>query len=184
MRKSPTWQKNFGSRYGMSWQGSSQVDIWWCRRGRISCCVVWRHQIIIFNIRKWTQVRWGLMYHSRTSYFSCVTAVPLFFWCSCGSQVVPLFYFYRDGVLVAKFPTREKAKILEAINKYSSLMYEHVSTDDSVPKIPERNRLWYDGDKLVCCQIFLHVCGNSFYDDVVKLTCRWVVFVVCVLSWS
>lgn len=98
------------------------------------------------------------MCHFRTSYFSCVTAAPLLLllWCSCGSQVVPLFYFYRDGVLVAKFPTRDKEKILEAINKYSSLTYEHVSTDDSVPKIPERNRWWWDGDMSFCSHLGAH----------------------------
>ncbi|KAL2649765.1 hypothetical protein R1flu_017893 [Riccia fluitans] len=36
-------------------------------------------------------------------------------------KVVPLFQFYKDGVLVESFATREKTKILEAICKHTSL---------------------------------------------------------------
>ncbi|XP_008444622.1 thioredoxin-like 4, chloroplastic [Cucumis melo] len=33
---------------------------------------------------------------------------------------VPLFHFYKDGVLLEAFPTRDKERILTAITKYSS----------------------------------------------------------------
>lgn len=36
-------------------------------------------------------------------------------------KVVPLFHFYKDGQLLESFPTREKTKILETIQKYLSL---------------------------------------------------------------
>lgn len=35
-------------------------------------------------------------------------------------QAVPLFHFYKDGVLLEKFATRDKERILAAIRKYSS----------------------------------------------------------------
>lgn len=35
-------------------------------------------------------------------------------------KVVPLFHFYKDGVLVEAFPTRDKERIMAAIRKYSS----------------------------------------------------------------
>ncbi|KAL9271875.1 Thioredoxin-like 4, chloroplastic-like protein [Drosera capensis] len=35
-------------------------------------------------------------------------------------KVVPLFHFYKGGVLVESFATRDKEKIAEAINRYSS----------------------------------------------------------------
>ncbi|KAL3702224.1 hypothetical protein R1sor_020246 [Riccia sorocarpa] len=36
-------------------------------------------------------------------------------------KVVPLFHFYKDGILVESFPTREKTKILHAICKHTNL---------------------------------------------------------------
>ncbi|KAL2458950.1 thioredoxin-like 4 [Forsythia ovata] len=36
-------------------------------------------------------------------------------------RTVPLFHFYKNGVLLEAFPTRDKERILEAILKYSSL---------------------------------------------------------------
>ncbi|KAL1359882.1 hypothetical protein HN51_005225 [Arachis hypogaea] len=36
-------------------------------------------------------------------------------------RAVPLFQFYKDGVLLEAFPTRDKEKIVAAILKYSSL---------------------------------------------------------------
>ncbi|KAG6547413.1 hypothetical protein Mapa_010861 [Marchantia paleacea] len=41
-------------------------------------------------------------------------------------KVVPLFHFYKDGVLVESFPTREKGRILEAICKHTELTLEHL----------------------------------------------------------
>ncbi|CAL1410774.1 unnamed protein product [Linum trigynum] len=35
-------------------------------------------------------------------------------------RAVPLFHFYKDGVLVEAFPTRDKQRITEAILKYTS----------------------------------------------------------------
>ncbi|KAJ6827886.1 putative thioredoxin-like 4, chloroplastic [Iris pallida] len=35
-------------------------------------------------------------------------------------KVVPLFHFYKDGVLLEAFPTRDKERIMAAIRKYSS----------------------------------------------------------------
>ncbi|XP_072984487.1 thioredoxin-like 4, chloroplastic isoform X1 [Typha latifolia] len=35
-------------------------------------------------------------------------------------KVVPLFHFYKDGVLLEAFPTRDKEKIVAAISKYTS----------------------------------------------------------------
>lgn len=35
-------------------------------------------------------------------------------------RAVPLFHFYKNGVLLEAFPTRDKEKILEAITKYTS----------------------------------------------------------------
>ncbi|KAH7282543.1 hypothetical protein KP509_35G035700 [Ceratopteris richardii] len=35
-------------------------------------------------------------------------------------KVVPLFHFYKNGKLLESFPTREKSKILETIQKYLS----------------------------------------------------------------
>ncbi|RCV06925.1 hypothetical protein SEVIR_1G206200v4 [Setaria viridis] len=35
-------------------------------------------------------------------------------------KVVPLFHFYKDGVLVESFATRDKERIIAAIQKYSS----------------------------------------------------------------
>lgn len=35
-------------------------------------------------------------------------------------RTVPLFHFYKDGVLLEAFPTRDKERILTAISKYSS----------------------------------------------------------------
>ncbi|XVE94898.1 hypothetical protein REPUB_Repub02eG0049400 [Reevesia pubescens] len=35
-------------------------------------------------------------------------------------RAVPLFHFYKNGVLLEAFPTRDKEKILEAILKYTS----------------------------------------------------------------
>ncbi|KAI5063463.1 hypothetical protein GOP47_0022010 [Adiantum capillus-veneris] len=35
-------------------------------------------------------------------------------------KVVPLFHFYKDGQLLESFPTREKTKILETIQRYLS----------------------------------------------------------------
>ncbi|KAJ4765260.1 hypothetical protein LUZ62_075635 [Rhynchospora pubera] len=35
-------------------------------------------------------------------------------------KVVPLFHFYKDGVLLEAFPTRDKEKIIDAIRKYTS----------------------------------------------------------------
>ncbi|XVE55900.1 hypothetical protein DITRI_Ditri03aG0194200 [Diplodiscus trichospermus] len=35
-------------------------------------------------------------------------------------RAVPLFHFYKNGVLLEAFPTRDKEKILEAIKKYTS----------------------------------------------------------------
>lgn len=34
-------------------------------------------------------------------------------------KAVPLFHFYKDGVLVESFPTRDKERILAAIEKYA-----------------------------------------------------------------
>ncbi|CAI9777774.1 unnamed protein product [Fraxinus pennsylvanica] len=36
-------------------------------------------------------------------------------------RTVPLFHFYKNGVLLEAFPTRDKKRILEAILKYSTL---------------------------------------------------------------
>ncbi|KAE9586816.1 hypothetical protein Lal_00005035 [Lupinus albus] len=36
-------------------------------------------------------------------------------------RAVPLFHFYKDGVLLEAFPTRDKERIVAAILKYSSL---------------------------------------------------------------
>lgn len=35
-------------------------------------------------------------------------------------KAVPLFHFYKDGVLLEAFPTRDKERILAAIGKYTS----------------------------------------------------------------
>lgn len=35
-------------------------------------------------------------------------------------KAVPLFHFYKDGVLVEAFPTRDKERIMAAILKYAS----------------------------------------------------------------
>ena len=35
-------------------------------------------------------------------------------------KVVPLFHFYKDGVLVESFATRDKERIIAAIAKYTS----------------------------------------------------------------
>jgi thioredoxin-like negative regulator of GroEL len=35
-------------------------------------------------------------------------------------KVVPLFHFYKDGVLVESFATRDKERIISAIAKYTS----------------------------------------------------------------
>lgn len=35
-------------------------------------------------------------------------------------QAVPLFHFYKDGVLLESFPTRDKERIIAAILKYTS----------------------------------------------------------------
>lgn len=35
-------------------------------------------------------------------------------------RVVPLFHFYKDGVLLEAFPTRDKQKIIGAIQKYTT----------------------------------------------------------------
>lgn len=34
-------------------------------------------------------------------------------------QTVPLFHFYKNGVLLEAFPTRDKERILSAILKYT-----------------------------------------------------------------
>ncbi|XP_057428388.1 thioredoxin-like 4, chloroplastic [Lotus japonicus] len=41
-------------------------------------------------------------------------------------RAVPLFHFYKDGILLEAFPTRDKARIVEAILKYSSLEAEDI----------------------------------------------------------
>ncbi|CAJ1973388.1 unnamed protein product [Sphenostylis stenocarpa] len=41
-------------------------------------------------------------------------------------RAVPLFHFYKDGVLLEAFPTRDKEKIIAAILKYSSLEAEDI----------------------------------------------------------
>lgn len=41
-------------------------------------------------------------------------------------QAVPLFHFYKDGVLLEAFPTRDKDRIVAAILKYSSLEAEDI----------------------------------------------------------
>lgn len=35
-------------------------------------------------------------------------------------QAVPLFHFYKDGILLEAFPTRDKERIIAAINKYTA----------------------------------------------------------------
>lgn len=35
-------------------------------------------------------------------------------------QTVPLFHFYKDGILLEAFPTRDKDRINAAISKYTS----------------------------------------------------------------
>lgn len=35
-------------------------------------------------------------------------------------KVVPSFHFYKDGVLVESFATRDKQRIITAIQKYTS----------------------------------------------------------------
>ncbi|XP_066327705.1 thioredoxin-like 4, chloroplastic isoform X1 [Miscanthus floridulus] len=39
-------------------------------------------------------------------------------------KIVPLFHFYKDGVLVESFATRDKERILAAIRKYTSAEQE------------------------------------------------------------
>ncbi|KAK7310855.1 hypothetical protein RJT34_08616 [Clitoria ternatea] len=41
-------------------------------------------------------------------------------------RAVPLFHFYKDGVLLEAFPTRDKDRIVAAILKYSSLEPEEI----------------------------------------------------------
>jgi len=41
-------------------------------------------------------------------------------------QAVPLFHFYKDGVLLEAFPTRDKERIIAAILKYSTLEAEDI----------------------------------------------------------
>ncbi|BAT77846.1 hypothetical protein LR48_Vigan09g016700 [Vigna angularis] len=41
-------------------------------------------------------------------------------------RAVPLFHFYKDGVLLEAFPTRDKERIVAAILKYSSLEAEDI----------------------------------------------------------
>ncbi|KAF6139042.1 hypothetical protein GIB67_010768 [Kingdonia uniflora] len=41
-------------------------------------------------------------------------------------KAVPLFHFYRDGVLLESFPTRDKERILAAILKYTSLTPDNI----------------------------------------------------------
>ncbi|KAJ1397392.1 Thioredoxin-like superfamily [Sesbania bispinosa] len=41
-------------------------------------------------------------------------------------RAVPLFHFYKDGILLEAFPTRDKDRIIEAILKYSSLEAEDI----------------------------------------------------------
>ncbi|XP_056684258.1 thioredoxin-like 4, chloroplastic isoform X2 [Spinacia oleracea] len=36
-------------------------------------------------------------------------------------KTVPLFHFYKNGVLLEAFPTRDKERVTEAIYKYSSM---------------------------------------------------------------
>ena len=35
-------------------------------------------------------------------------------------QTVPLFHFYKDGILLEAFPTRDKERIKAAIEKYTA----------------------------------------------------------------
>ncbi|GLJ39570.1 hypothetical protein SUGI_0808480 [Cryptomeria japonica] len=39
-------------------------------------------------------------------------------------KVVPLFHFYKDGILVDAFPTRDKKKLIDTIRKYASRSIE------------------------------------------------------------
>ncbi|KAL9313006.1 hypothetical protein ACSQ67_018458 [Phaseolus vulgaris] len=41
-------------------------------------------------------------------------------------RAVPLFHFYKDGVLLEAFPTRDKERIIAAILKYSTLEAEDI----------------------------------------------------------
>ncbi|KAH6800351.1 Thioredoxin superfamily protein [Perilla frutescens var. hirtella] len=43
-------------------------------------------------------------------------------------KTVPLFHFYKNGVLLEAFPTRDKERILEAILKYSGSAPQEVSS--------------------------------------------------------
>lgn len=40
-------------------------------------------------------------------------------------KVVPLFHFYKDGILVDAFPTRDKNKLIAAIQKHTSGCIQH-----------------------------------------------------------
>uniref|UniRef100_A0A803LIP5 Thioredoxin domain-containing protein n=1 Tax=Chenopodium quinoa TaxID=63459 RepID=A0A803LIP5_CHEQI len=44
-------------------------------------------------------------------------------------KTVPLFHFYKNGVLLEAFPTRDKERITEAIYKYSSSPAPQESTN-------------------------------------------------------
>uniref|UniRef100_A0A0D6R4C3 Thioredoxin domain-containing protein n=2 Tax=Araucaria cunninghamii TaxID=56994 RepID=A0A0D6R4C3_ARACU len=41
-------------------------------------------------------------------------------------KVVPLFHFYKDGILVDAFPTREKNKLIATIRKLTSRRVDHI----------------------------------------------------------
>lgn len=41
-------------------------------------------------------------------------------------QSVPLFHFYKNGVLLEAFPTRDKDRIVEATLKHSSLQLQDI----------------------------------------------------------
>ncbi|KAK4390560.1 Thioredoxin-like 4, chloroplastic [Sesamum angolense] len=44
------------------------------------------------------------------------------------SETVPLFHFYKNGVLLEAFPTRDKERVLEAILKYTASAPQEVES--------------------------------------------------------
>lgn len=52
------------------------------------------------------------------AYYQSIILLALFFYETM--QTVPLFHFYKDGILLEAFPTRDKERITAAISKYTS----------------------------------------------------------------
>ena len=49
-----------------------------------------------------------------------------------GIKVVPMFAFFRDGARVEQFPTRDKVKVAETIERLCSVSYSDNNVEDSL----------------------------------------------------